>query len=364
MIDPARLHPARVARSARHRLKALVGKLAPTPPEVSAPVVETRADTIKRMTLEKLTGRVALPELSVRFSDRQSYRSDATYHRDGAGFVLELATVDESFDAVNRTRELGHAYLYWLMRCPPEVEFLSVTLSDGDAPSGGRFAPSTNLPRMVPIPDPYFFRTTGFQSFRELADAEAPAWSDRSGEIVWRGTSAGHGTFDPVLGGQCAARAAQRLELILAAQRVPGVDAALSRYGNREFRAELLEAGGFLKPLVPEESWAHRKFAIDVDGWTNTWSNLFVRMLLGCCVLKLDSKFGFRQWYYDRLIPWEHYVPVRADASDLAEKVEWVRSNDTRAAEIAANGQRLARSMTFEAVEREAMEIITEHWRG
>jgi hypothetical protein len=364
MIDLARLHPARVARSARHRLKALADKLFPPPPVSSAPVVETRADTIKRMTLEKLAGRVALPELAVIFSDRQSHRTDATYHRDGAGYVLELPTVDESFDAINRTRELGHAYLYWLMHCPPEVEFLSVTLSDGDAPSGARFAPSTNLPGLVPIPDPYFFRTTSFQAFRELADAESPAWADRSTEIIWRGTSAGHGTFDPVLGAQCPGRAAQRLELILAAQRVPGVDAALSNYGRREFRPEVLEEAGLLRAVVPEESWVRRKFAIDVDGWTNTWSNLMVRMLLGCCVLKLDSKFGYRQWYYDRLLPWEHYVPVKADASDLAERVEWVRGNDARAAEIAANGQRLARSLTFEVGRSEAIELITRHWRG
>src|SRR5690606_37830869 len=102
----------------------------------------------------------------------------------------------------------------------------------------------------------------------------------------------------------------------------------------------------------------------DVDGQTNTWSSLFIRMLLGCCVLKLDSKFGFRQWYYDRLKPWEHYVPVKADASDLGEQIEWVRANDGRAAEIAANGQRLARTITFEAGKREAVELIERHWRG
>ncbi len=364
MIDWARLHPARVARSARHRLMALASRYTRQPPQESEPIIESTADIIIRHTTEKLTGRVALPGLAVTFSDRQQYRTDATYHREAGRYVIELPTVDEQYNFVNRTRELGPAYLYWLMHCPSEVEYISVTLSDGDAPSAARFAPSTNNDRIVPIPDPYFFRSAGFEEFRQLESGHSTAWTDRSDEIVWRGASSGHGTFDPVLGKQWPSLAAQRLELILAAQQLQGVDAALSSYSQRECHPAVLERAGILRQGLPEASWARRKFAIDVDGWTNTWSNLFVRMLLGCCVLKLDSKFGYRQWYYDRLTPWEHYVPVKADASDLGDMVEWVRSNDARAAEIARNGQRLAQSMTYELVRDEAVQLISAHWRG
>jgi len=368
MIDLARLHPMRVARGVLRRLMALTDPNLRTPPLPAPapppPAPETKADTIVRMTLEKLAGRVQLPKFSVTFSDRQVYRADATYHRERDGYVLELATVDEQFNSVNRTRELGSAYLYWLMQCPPQVRSLSVTLSDGDEPSAARFAGSANRTDVVLIPDPYFFRYAGFQSFRDLVDRAPVEWSERSSEIVWRGTSSGHGTFDPVMGARWPSLAAQRLELILAAKRVPGVDAALADYRRRDLRPVVLEQAGIIRAPVAEESWAHRKFAIDVDGWTNTWSNLFIRMMLGCCVLKLDSKYGYRQWYYDRLRPWEHYVPVKADASDLGEKVEWVRANDAEAARIAANGQRFAQALTFEVGQREAVELITQHWQG
>jgi hypothetical protein len=29
------------------------------------------------------------------------------------------------------------------------------------------------------------------------------------------------------------------------------------------------------------------------------------------------------QWFYDGLIPWQNYIPVRPDFSDLIDKIEW-----------------------------------------
>jgi hypothetical protein len=357
MTDFARFRPARILRSARRRILELAALKSGQRPE-------DRARQIVTLTLSQLAGRIDPPRYAVTFSDQMLYRRDGVFRRDGAGYVLELPTIEFGHDSIDKAWELGSAYLYWLMHCPGEVESMSVTLSDGDAPSAARFSPSTNRSDVVPIPDPYFFRFSGFEGFRRLAEGENVAWSDRSGDIIWRGASSGDGTFDPLLGAQQSLRAAQRLELILAASKVPGVDAGLSHYRRDEFKPELLEQLGVLKQPIPEQSWVRRKFAIDVDGQTNTWSNLIVRMHLGCCVLKLDSKYGYRQWYYDRLKPWEHYVPVKADASDLGERIEWLRSNDARAREIAANGQQFARSLSFEVGRREAVELITTHLRA
>ena len=85
-----------------------------------------------------------------------------------------------------------------------------------------------------------------------------------------------------------------------------------------------LEQAGILAGYVDQMTWLVRKFALDIDGNTNAWSNLFTRLLAGCCVIKIASPLGFRQWYYDELKPWQHFVPVRADLSDLREKIELV----------------------------------------
>ena len=45
------------------------------------------------------------------------------------------------------------------------------------------------------------------------------------------------------------------------------------------------------------------------------------------------------EWYYFLgLKPWKHYVPLRPDLSDLVEKTELLRQNDTLARQVAEDG--------------------------
>src|SRR5690606_40217674 len=113
-----------------------------------------------------------------------------------------------------------------------------------------------------------------------------------------------------------------------------------------------------------EAKWLGDKYAIDIDGWTNAWSNLLIRMHFGCCVLKVASADGYRQWWYDRLIPWEHFVPVRADMSDLLEKIDWVRTNDSEAAAIASHGQPIDRCMALESETAHAARAVEADWQN
>ena len=55
------------------------------------------------------------------------------------------------------------------------------------------------------------------------------------------------------------------------------------------------------------------------------------------------------QWYYDRLEPWVNFVPVRADLTDLAERLDWCRSHHAECEAIAAAGRSLAESLTLES---------------
>ena len=55
----------------------------------------------------------------------------------------------------------------------------------------------------------------------------------------------------------------------------------------------------------------------------------------------------FRQWYYDRLEPWVNFVPVRADMSDLLERIADLRRDDGRARAIGQAGYELAASLDF-----------------
>ncbi len=114
--------------------------------------------------------------------------------------------------------------------------------------------------------------------------------------------------------------------------------------------ATVLEEAGLVADRVEPKTWATRKFAIDIDGVTNAWNNLFHRLLMGNCVLKVESQMGYRQWYYDKLQPYQHYVPIKKDLSDLEQQIDWVLTYDKYAKMIAEAGQRVAQSLTWDSV--------------
>jgi hypothetical protein len=90
------------------------------------------------------------------------------------------------------------------------------------------------------------------------------------------------------------------------------------------------------------------KYQIDIDGNSNAWSALFQKLLSGSAVLKIASPHNFRQWYYDELTPWVNYVPVKADMSDLVEKINWLIDHEDEAMQIGINGRQLASKLTYD----------------
>lgn len=50
-----------------------------------------------------------------------------------------------------------------------------------------------------------------------------------------------------------------------------------------------------------------------------------------------------KDWFYDRLQPWVHYIPVNSDLTDLREKFEWAESHPVEAQKIAEAGTEFAR---------------------
>ncbi len=75
------------------------------------------------------------------------------------------------------------------------------------------------------------------------------------------------------------------------------------------------------------------KIQVSLDGNTCTYPGYVWRLLSNSIVLKEDS--DDRQWFYSIFKPWEHYIPIKADMSDLKDKLEWVRAYDIEAKKMA-----------------------------
>lgn len=193
------------------------------------------------------------------------------------------------------------------------------------------------------IPDPEFFKSRGYAQAREYFARQETPWEQRSAPFFWRGSSLGqkhHAIADM-----------PRARLCQIANRAPAdtFDVGIvDVFDVSESDAAQLRAMGLIKERVPWKQLNRYRFHIDIDGHANSWAGLFRKLLSGGVVLKVASPNQYAQWYYDRLKPWENFVPVRSDLSDLLEVAAYCRAHDAVAQQIAHNGRELALALTYD----------------
>jgi len=211
------------------------------------------------------------------------------------------------------------------------------------------------VPQSCLLPDSDFIASEGYETTRELVRRNACAWDERSPTVFWRGATTGQRRHTPP--GPDAIEDdftwLPRLDLCRRArdsaqrERYDLGVAGIARITEPHLLARI-EASGFCKPRVGREAFLNRKAIIVIDGNANAWSALFCALLTGACVLKVDSPRGFKQWYYDELVPWRHFVPVSDNLHDLDERVAWVFARDSEEArDIGMAGQAFAEAMTL-----------------
>jgi hypothetical protein len=99
------------------------------------------------------------------------------------------------------------------------------------------------------------------------------------------------------------------------------------------------------------------KMILDMDGWSSTWSATVWKMYSGSVLLKTKSKW--KQWYYHKLEPWVHYVPVKDDFSDLNDKIEWCLHNERECIKITENAKRFVdKHLTWDQVKKDTLAAV------
>jgi hypothetical protein len=278
-------------------------------------------------------------------------RNVMTVSRQPARLRITLSPDSAGRDRVETLARIP-VLLHLLSRTAAGFPEVRADFGDGGLGEDGQIGFSASAEGAILVPDPFFFNARGYDLVRRLAQGSQLPWMRRSDILLWRGGSTGHGlnsttamnSDDPVL--------RQRIRLCLKLRALEGTDARIVGIPQTHDRARdeaRLRTAGIMGPRVLAESWILRKFAIDIDGNTNAWTNLFTRLLMGCCVLKVESEHGYRQWYYDDLVPWRHFVPIRPDLADLIEKIAWCRANLAACQDIAAAGQTFAMARTWES---------------
>jgi hypothetical protein len=242
-------------------------------------------------------------------------------------------------------------FIHLLMRTGPGVTRLRANVSDHyDGSDASVLTSCSARPGAWLVPDTDFFHAKGYAALRAL-HAHTRPWAARRTTVLWRGATTGHGRFPVDADDVAHADVLPRIRLCALLRGEGDVDAKISKVvqtDDPERVTGVLTAAGLMGANLPPDTWADYQFAIDIDGNSNAWANLFGRLLLGCCVIKVQSPANFRQWYYDALEPWRHYVPVTADMSDLIEQIAWCRAHGSECEAIARRGAQLAHAMTLE----------------
>jgi len=90
---------------------------------------------------------------------------------------------------------------------------------------------------------------------------------------------------------------------------------------------------------VPRAKHFAYKYLIDIDGNSCTYARCRWIMLSNSVLLKPDS--ANIQWYYSLLEPYENYIPLAADLSDIKDQIFWLKTHDSEGESIALRATQL-----------------------
>lgn len=193
-------------------------------------------------------------------------------------------------------------------------EFADITIPTGDDWS------------RVCIPDKKFF----VKQRSDINGNFKTPWVDKKPIAVFRGSSTGYGVDIN-----------NNMRLRLAYLSSKGVnnllDAGITSWNLRPRKIcghEYIETidipkmnsiGIQLVPKLTPEEQSKYKYIINIEGHVAAF-RLSTELSMGCCILKVESPY--KLWYSDILEPYVHYVPVKADLSNLESQVQWCIDNE------------------------------------
>ncbi|KAJ7645469.1 glycosyl transferase family 90-domain-containing protein [Mycena polygramma] len=182
------------------------------------------------------------------------------------------------------------------------------------------------------FPGQYYYRASRWSA--KMRPNDIP-WSDKKPQLYWRGTSnGGH-----IIGENY--RSFPRFRLLdMARQHKELINAKMTRFaeghcGKGCDRVRIIQEYNIFGPFAPRNDALQYKYLLDVDG--NTFSGRFLTLLRsGSLVFKSTV---FEEYFNDWILPYEHYIPVKPDLSDLLEKIEWAVAHEGEARRIQETGK-------------------------
>lgn len=149
----------------------------------------------------------------------------------------------------------------------------------------------------------------GYETLGQVVARKAPPWKRRSPTLLWRGSTTGYGALWSNDMSPANESLRPRIRAALLLRDVHGADVRFTRTVQTRSPSSgqrALRRYGLVGRPRRLSAWFGHRYALDIDGNSNAWSNLYCRLLIGCCVLKVESAGQYEQWYYPQLVPGVH----------------------------------------------------------
>lgn len=181
---------------------------------------------------------------------------------------------------------------------------------------------------------------------RELLDAgDALSWEEKKPAVFFRGSRTNE-TRDPY---------------ILYGQKHPDLwDVRYTLNQSQKQTDYVTKTLGLApaEPVSPRDHCAYR-YLLNFDGVAASFR---LKNVLACGGLVFYVEPRWEEFFYSKLVPGEHYVPLSLDVEEAARTVEALRADDARARRIARNGRDfIEKHLTLAHVRRYWLDLLRDY---
>ncbi len=188
---------------------------------------------------------------------------------------------------------------------------------------------------VVLIPDQISLSESWYNISKEVESInDLIPWKEKKGKAFWRGGTADipipekdNGTLSIT----------PRVTLCRLSQKNPEWVDARFYTADSPTLFKLLEKEGLLSPFIEKRDHLRYRYQPAINGHMCTYPGLHWRLYSDALTLKQES--DQIQWFYSALKPYEHYLPIANDLSDLIEKMEWAQNHEKECLKMVENAR-------------------------
>ena len=200
----------------------------------------------------------------------------------------------------------------------------------------------------------FYPNNSKFSCQNEQINVKKVKWKNKKPTAIFRGSATGCGI---------TTETNQRLKIAMLSHhwknndrynenntidQIPFLDAGITGYNYRDKKdfGNLIDIINIKKLNIPKVSYLSRndqqqyKYIIYIDGHVAA-ERLIFELNSNSIILKVESLYNWIQWFHPMMKPFIHYIPVKKDLSDLADKILWCKLNDKKCYKITQNAKEL-----------------------